>query len=109
MRVRMDPSAVAFAGSLGIATALVSGTLPAWRAMRANLAEPLKLEATASRGSGKTKASWALLTGQVAFSCAAAEIVVNERTRSDMARPRFDVNVRFAYILLTCLSDQSQL
>lgn len=71
MRVQIDPSTMAFAGLLGVATALVSGTLPAWRAVRTDLAQPLKQEAGVSRGPGKAWASRALMTGQVAFSCAA--------------------------------------
>lgn len=71
MKVQIHPSAVAFAGLFGLATALVSGTLPALRVLRTDIAEPLKQEAKASRGGGKGWASWALITGQVAFSCTA--------------------------------------
>jgi predicted permease len=69
MRVQIEPSALGFAVLLGVVTALVSGTLPAWRSLRVNIAEPLKQEARASRGTGKAWASWLLMTGQVAFSC----------------------------------------
>ena len=69
MRVRIEPSALAFAALLGVVTALVSGTLPAWRSLRVNIAEPLKQEARSSHGAGKAWASWLLMTGQVAFSC----------------------------------------
>ena len=71
MEVRLDPAAVGFAALLGALTALVSGTLPAWRARRTNIAEPLKQESKGGRSNAKPWASWILMTGQVAFSCAA--------------------------------------
>jgi putative ABC transport system permease protein len=71
MKVQILPSAFAFTALLGLVTALISGTLPAWRAMRVNIAEPLKHEGKASRGAGRNWASWTLITGQIAFSCTA--------------------------------------
>ncbi|MDA8019036.1 MAG: ABC transporter permease [Thermoanaerobaculia bacterium] len=69
MRVELDPSALFLAAGLAIATALVSGTLPALQALRRDLAEPLKQETKSGRHTRRTWVSWTLMTGQVAFSC----------------------------------------
>lgn len=70
MRVQMEPAVAGFTLLLAAGTALVAGMLPAVRAARADVSEPLK---QGSGGSDRrsTRMSWLLLTGQVAFSAAA--------------------------------------
>lgn len=69
MRVELDPSAMIFAAILGVSAAVISGTLPAIKTLRTNIAGPLKQESKSGRSRKKRWVSWALITGQVAFSC----------------------------------------
>ncbi len=70
-RIEMSPTALLFAGTLGILTAAISGTLPAWRARDANLSQTLALGGRSGHSRRRPWTSWVLINGQVAFSCGA--------------------------------------
>ena len=68
MKVALQPSAVLFAGALGVVTALVSGTIPALRSGRTEVAALLSQASHTSLGAPRPRVSRILLTGQVALS-----------------------------------------
>ncbi len=66
---KLDATVFAFALMVSLATGLLFGTIPAWKASRANVAEALKeSERTAGRSRRRVTIGNALLVGQVAFS-----------------------------------------
>ena len=102
MRVGVDVEVVAFLCALALGTALLSGTIPALRAARADLVEPLKTENAGSTGHSAGWISWTLVTGQIIFSCialVAAALMTNGLLRSRDIEPEFPANEVFVSTL----------
>jgi len=71
MKVEIRPGVLGVLGGVALLTTVVAGTLPAFRAGRADLTAPLRSESAGSGARGLGWGSWTFLTGQVAFSVVA--------------------------------------
>jgi hypothetical protein len=92
MRVEMHPGVFAFLCGVALATTLLSGAIPMFRTVKADLTEPLKTDCPGATGPTPGWFSRILLTGQIMFSSVAllvAALMVNGLLRSRQVESGF--------------------
>ncbi len=95
MKVQVDLPVVLFTLALSVLVALIAGTTPAIRALRSDLAQPLRQDTSGSGGAKPGWFAWSLVSGQIAFSVVAlitSSMMAAGLLRSSSVNPAFPAN-----------------
>jgi len=95
---RLDWRVLAFAATLSLATGLLFGLVPAWRASKPNLTVALKEESGAA-GAGRIRGRGALISAQIALSLVVL-VCAGLCVRSLLALQRIDAGFETAKVLV---------